>query len=179
MAENDDVFRLDERILSRIDWDCVLFILLPDSDAQSGSPSHPKQISGATNIDSAVPAFLLSVFLPRHTFPVTMALFREKIYAHVIKCFKVLIYVRVYVRFHLLGVPILEDLYSSLNSTFIVSGLEKCKVIELLLDWNVCLWFLNFMEENKKVFFSFKDSEEIFNWTNISIKIRVEFSLEH
>lgn len=83
---------------SRIDWDCVLFILLPDSDVQSGSQSHPKQISGATNIDSVVPAFLLSAFLPRHTFPTTMALFWEGIYVRVIKCFKGLIHVCGYLR---------------------------------------------------------------------------------
>lgn len=77
-----------------IDWDCVLFILLPGSSAQSGSQSHPKQISGAANIDSVVPAFLLSAFLRRHTFSATMALFREeRIYVQVIKYFKNLIYV--------------------------------------------------------------------------------------
>lgn len=65
---------------------------------QSISQSHPKQISGATNIDSVVLAFLLSAILRRHTFPATMALFRERIYVRVIEYFKGMIHVSEYLR---------------------------------------------------------------------------------
>jgi len=90
---------------------------------QSVSQSHPKQISGATNIDSVVLAFLLSAFFRRHTFPATMVLFRKKIYVRVIKYFKGMIHVSGYLCARAIDIQLLDiagHFYNvlALDSTF-------------------------------------------------------------
>lgn len=108
--------------------------------AQSVSQSHPKQISGATNIDSVVLAFLLSAFFRRHTFPATMVPFRKRIYVRVIKYFIGMIHVSEYLCARAVDIQSLDivgHFYNvlPLDSTFYrFRKLENCKIIKVLFD---------------------------------------------